>query len=285
MEPLWTGAGVIDDAELRRRALAVLRGLAVGDAMGAATEGYQPDEVIEVYESPIGEMVEPVNLYPESAPDRIRGVIGPVTESAIEAVSVFASRAVDEEPARLGWSVALGIMSAGVDLDGIVASARRFGGPGPAGAAVAAAIAAGVLGYMARDALSLAVRAATLAGNDALARRIVEAAGAAQGSGGRLVGAVVADVVGPGPSTDDAVAFAFGVAFGTQSIRRAVPQAVNQGGAASLTAGLAGALCGATAPGSAVEAWSNEVEAASGVDLRAVVDQLLALRRGQPTVT
>jgi ADP-ribosylglycohydrolase len=269
----------MDDAELRRRALAALRGLAIGDAMGAATEGYQPDEVIEIYDAPIGELVEPVNLFPEVAPDRARGRIGPVTESAIDAVAVLGGITDDEDPARLGWSVALGIVSAGGDLESVVSESRRFSEAGPAGAAVAAAVAAGLAGYMARDALSLAVRAATLAGDAGLARQIVEAAGAAQGSGGRQVGAVVAEVVGPGRGANDAVAFAFGVAFGTQSVRRALPQAVNQGGAASLTAGIAGALCGAVAPGSAVEAWSDEVEAASGVDLRAVVDRLLALRR------
>jgi ADP-ribosylglycohydrolase len=197
-------------------------------------------------------------------------------------------RALDggAEPVQLsppGWAVALGIARAGSDLEPILAATRRFGAHGPAGAAVAAAVAAALAGYMARDALALAVRAAERAGGPALARQIVEAAGVAQASGGRGVGAAVAEAANPGPGVDDAVAFAFGVAFGTQSVRRALPQAVNQGGSASLTAGLAGALCGAVAPGSAVEAWTDEVESASGLDLRAAVERLLTLRRARAT--
>jgi ADP-ribosylglycohydrolase len=274
---------VNDETELNRRALAALRGLAVGDAMGAATEGYLPDEVIEVYEAPIAELVDPVNLYPESRPDRMRGRVGPVTEGAVDAVGVLSGRAEPVETPPAGWAVALGIACAGADLAPILASARRFGKAGPAVAAVAAAVAAGLAGYMMRDALSLAVRAAELAGDPALARRIVEAAGVAQASGGRGVGAAVAAVASPGPDVDDATAFAFGVAFGTQSVRRVLPQAVNQGGTASLTAGLAGALCAAVAPGSAVEAWIDEVESASNLDLRAVVERLLTLRRARAT--
>jgi ADP-ribosylglycohydrolase len=274
---------VNDETELRRRALAALRGLAVGDAMGAATEGYLPDEVIEVYEAPIVELVDPVNLYPEARPDRARGRVGPVTEGAIDAVGVLSGRAEPVETPLVGWAVALGIARAGADVEPILTSARRFGKASSAVAAVAAAVAGGLAGYMMRDALSLAVRAAERAGGADLARRIVEAAGVAQASGGRGVGAAVAAVASPGPDVDDAVAFAFGVAFGAQSVRRALPQAVNQGGSASLTAGLAGALCGAVAPGSAVEAWIDEVESASNLDLRAVVERLLALRRARAT--
>ncbi|MGD9894595.1 MAG: ADP-ribosylglycohydrolase family protein [Dehalococcoidia bacterium] len=273
---------MIDDDEIRRRAIGALRGLAVGDAMGAATEGYLPDEVEEVYEAPIAELVDPVNLYPDAVADRQLAVIGGVTRAALDAAEALSR---GERPALaedgIGWAVPLGIVSAIDDLDGITQIVAGVADVATAasGAAVAAAVAAGVSGYMVRDAISLAVRAAELAGSPDVVRRIVLATGEAQASGGRQVGAVVGASYPAGPGIVDATAFAFGVAFGAQSVRRAIPEAVNQGGRASLSAALAGAICGAIIPGSTVESWSDQVEAASGIDLAALAGRLLEARR------
>lgn len=273
---------MIDDDEIRRRAIGALRGLAVGDAMGAATEGYLPDEVEEVYDAPIGELIDPINLYPDVATDRQRGAIGPVTREALDAA---ASLSRGESPALtedgIGWAVPLGIISTVDDLDGIIRTVAGVTDVATAasGAAVAAAVAAGVSGYMVRDAISLAVRAAELAGSPEVARRIVLAAGEAQASGGRLPGAAVGASYPPGPGIVDVTAFAFGVAFGAQSVRRAIPEAVNQGRRASLSAALTGAICGAIVPGSTVESWSDQVEEASEIDLTATAGRLLEVRQ------
>lgn len=274
----------MDREERRRRAIAALRALAVGDAMGAATEGYRPEEIEEVYDARVMELVEPVNLYPESAADRGYAAIGPVTRGALAAAEALAGRGATVEGEALGWAVAVGIATPVGEIERIVELARRFGGEaaGAAGAAVAAGVAAGVGGYMARDAVGQAALAAERAGAARLAAAIARAAGIGQSSGGSAgggaVGVQVAERYPPAGALESVVAFAVGVAFGAQSVRRAVPEAVNQGGEASLTAAIAGALCGGFAPGTAVEAWAREVEAVNGLDLAAVADGLLALR-------
>jgi ADP-ribosylglycohydrolase len=273
---------MIDEDEIRRRAIGALRGLAVGDAMGAATEGYLPDEIEEVYEAPIAELVDPINLYPDAVADRQRAVIGEITREAIEAAEALSrgERPILAEDS-IGWAVPLGIVSTIDDVENIVKSVADVSDVATAacGAAVAAAVAAGVSAYMARDAISLAVRAAELAGSPAVSQRIIQAAGEAQASGGRQVGAAVGASYPAGPGIVEATAFAFGVAFGAQSVRRAIPEAVNQGRRASLSAGLAGAICGAIVPGSTVESWSDEVETTSDIDLTALAGRLLEARR------
>jgi ADP-ribosylglycohydrolase len=273
---------MIGDDDIRRRAIGALRGLAVGDAMGAATEGYFPDEVEEVYEAPIAELVDPINLYPDAVADRQRAAVGGVTRAALEAAEALSrgERPVLAEDS-IGWAVPLGIVSTIDDLDGIAETVAGVSDVATAasGAAVAAAVAAGVNGYLVRDAIALAVRVAELTGSPDVARRIVAAAGLAQASGGRQTGAAVGASYSAGPSIVDVTAFAFGVAFGAQSVRRAIPEAVNQGRRASLSAALAGAICGAIVPGSTVESWSDQVEEASAIDLTALVGRLLEVRR------
>jgi ADP-ribosylglycohydrolase len=273
---------MIADAEIRRRAIGALRGLAVGDAMGAATEGYLPDEVEEVYDAPIAELVDPINLYPDAAEDRPRATAGSVTREALSlADAIIRNEPLPPAPDSIGWAVPLGIISPVDDLERITTAVQSVSDVATAAsaAAVAAAVAAGVSGYMARDAISLAIRAAEQAGSPEVARRIVQAAGEAQASGGRRVGEAVGATVPPGPSVADVTAFAFGIAFGAQSVRRAIPEAVNQGRRASLSAALAGALCGAIVPGSTVESWSDDVEEASEIDLTAIAGRLLEARR------
>lgn len=271
----------MDDVELHRRAHAVLRALAAGDAMGAATEGLLPDEVLAVYEAPVTELVEPVNRDPERSEGRARGAIGPVTRSALAAADRLSGAATGTlDVDALGWAVTLGIVSPAGGVAPVVQGARQVaaGVTAAAGAAVAAAIAAGLGGFMARDMVSWAALAAREVGAPDLAERIVAAAGVGQASGGRQAGALVGAQFPPGPDPATAVAFAFGVAFSAQSVRRAIAEAVNQGGPASLTAGLAGAICAAVAPASAVESWADEVERTSGLDLAAVADRLLRIR-------
>jgi ADP-ribosylglycohydrolase len=273
---------MIDDDEIRRRAIGALRGLAVGDAMGAATEGYLPDEIEEVYDAPIAELVDPINLYPDSTADRQQAIVGTVTR---EALDVAESLIRGESPLlaedSIGWAVPLGIIATVDDIESVVRSVSGVTDvvTAAAGAAVAAAVAAGVSGYMVRDAISLAVRAAELAGSPDVARRIVLAAGEAQASGGRQAGAAVGASFPAGPGVVEVTAFAFGVAFGAQSVRRAIPEAVNQGRRASLSAALAGAICGAIVPGSTVETWSDQVEEASEIDLTSIAGRLLEARR------
>lgn len=267
--------------ELQRRAVAALRGLAVGDAMGAATEGYRPEEVEEIYEAQIRELVDPVNLYPELGPDRERGAVGPVTRAAVQVAAALSGESEERpDPEDLGWAVALGITVEGGEIPALVSGARRFaeGEALAAGCAVAAAVAAGVMGVMPRDVLSQAALAADYAGGPELANAVLRAAGVAQASGGRAPGEVLAEQFSPAHDLTSAVAFVFGVAFATQSVRRGVPQTINLGGHASLTGGLVGAICGAFAPNTAVDAWSSEVEASSGLALEALAGRLLALR-------
>lgn len=268
------------EAETARRALAALRGLVVGDAIGAATEGYRPGEVEEVYDAPITEPLEPVNLYPESAPDRKRAEAGSVTRAAIAgARRLLGVPGGAIEGDALGWAAPLGLVSVAGSPDLITRAASFADGEAcAAGAALAAAIAAGLGSRSAGDAVGEAVTAALAAGSPALADAITQAAAIGQASGGQLVGAQVAAEYPPGPERIPAVAFAFGVAVGVQSVRRAMLEAANQGGEASLTAALAGALCGAVAPGSIVESWAVEVETVNGLDLMALTSSLLALR-------
>jgi ADP-ribosylglycohydrolase len=271
----------MEAAEVHRRAVAVLRALAAGDAIGAAAEGYRPEEIIAVYDAPIGELLEPVNLYPESAPDRARAAVGPVTRSALAAADRLAGvSTADVDADAMGWAVALGIASPVDTLPAMIADAAVLasGDAANAGTVVAAAISAGIGGYLARDAISFAALAAREAGAAGLADLIVRAAGLAQASGGRQAGAAVAAEVPPGPGCTLIAAFALGVAFGVQSVRRAILEAVNQGGAASHTAALAGAICASFAPATAVEAWADEVERVSGLHLGRVAGGLLALR-------
>lgn len=238
-----------DGTDALRRAVAALRGLVIGDAMGAATEGYRPDEVLEVYGTPIGELVEPVNLYPESIPDRLLGEVGPVARIALAAGGLLSDAAgPSPDDAGLAWAVALGIARPPDALDRIMADTAR------------------------------AVQVAEYAGGAALAELIRRAVGVAQESGGRRVGERVAALCNPAGDATNITAFAFGVAYGTQSVRRAVPQAANQGGSASLTAALAGALCGAFAPTTVVESWAAEVERVNDLELAGIAAALLRLR-------
>lgn len=273
------------NAEARRRASAALRGLAVGDALGAATEGYRPEEVENVYDAPITELTEPVNLYPESEPDRARAEVGPVTRAAIAGGRRLLGAPgglIDGD--ALGWAVPVGIITAAGPVEPLVEAATAFatGEARAAGAAVAAAVAAGIGGFMARDTVAQATLAAVVAGCPALAHAIIRATGIGQASGGRLVGAQIAAECPPGPGPAAAVAFAFGVAFGAQSVRRAMLEAVNQGGESSLTAALVGALCGSFAPATTVETWASEVETANGLNLDALAERLLARRPPPP---
>jgi len=280
---------VSDEGETRRRALAVLRALATGDALGAACEGYAADEVLAIYEASVTELVEPVNLYPESAPDRERGAVGPVTHGALAGARLLELGPEAAWPARitplLSWAVPLGMSYPLIEAPimtrraaGIARLSEAGSLAGSAACALASAISAGLDLYLARDVFGAAIQTAGDTGAPALAQRLAAAAGEAQASGGRGVGRAVARVCPPGPDPVDAAVFAFGVAFGAQSVRRAIIEAANEGGAASLTAGLAGALCAAFAPASSVEAWADEVEAISALDLRAVAGGLLTLR-------
>lgn len=267
----------MDDAERLRRATAALRAFAVGDAIGAATEGYRADEIEDVYDAPVLELVEPVNLYPESGPDRALGEIGPQTRAML----AFAERLLGGgseviETGALGWCVPLGVVVRAGEIDRLLALTPTVpNDERAAGCAVAAAIAAGIDGYGAREAVGQAALAASRAGSDALALALTEAARIGQTSGGRLVAVEIASVFPPGPGAAAATAFAFGVAFGTQSVRRAIPDAVNQGGEASLTAAIAGAVCASFAPGSLVDAWAREVEGVNELDLGMLAPRLL----------
>lgn len=271
----------MSEPDTLRRAVAALRGLAIGDAMGAATDGYRPDDVLAVYETPITELVEPVNLYPESAPDRVIGEIGSVTQTALRTHGFLTGAAGSlPDAASLTWAVALGIARRPDAFDLIAAEAGQIGG-GPAtvpGTVLALAVANAVSGMGARECVALAVQVAERAGDLALAALIRQAVGIAQESGGRRAGEQVAALCDPAGDLVHITAFAFGVVYGTQSVRRALPQAVNQGGAASLTAALVGPLCGALAPMSVPESWAAQVERVNGLDLARVAGELLRLR-------
>lgn len=266
-----------EQERIERALLGALRGMVVGDAIGAAGEGLAPEEIEEVYDGPITELTDPANLYPERAPDRVRGQIGPVSESAL----AFARRLTAGEGAAvasgMSWPIVLGLVLPRADATSIVEATRSYGGAAPA-CALAGAVTAALGGYLARDAVGLAAEVAGRAGDQALAGLLVEAAGAAQASGGRMVGEAVAEIAPPWGEFRDSVAFAIGVAFGGYGVRRAVLAAANGGGHASFTAAAAGALCGALAPGSNVQAWSDEVASASGLDLAAVAAGLIRVR-------
>jgi len=261
---------------IHARLLGALRGLAVGDAFGAATDHYRPNEIDEVYGAPVTELVEPISLYPECGPKRGRGQIGTVASEALRVAEVLASGATVHGPfQQLGWAVVVGAVARSSAPDDVLALAASLGG-GPSAATIAAMSATAVQGFLVRDVLMVGAETATRAGSAALGRRLINAAGAAQAAGGRNVGAAVAATAPPGPDDDAVVAFAGGVAFGAQSVRRAIVEATSQGGRASLSAALAGALCGALFPRSSVESWSNDVERASELNLATLTDRLIA---------
>ena len=256
------------------RTTAALRALAVGDAMGRATEYYDPAEITEVYEDLVTEFLEPVRLFDEE--EWAAGEIGPPTELVIalsaEGEGAAASRdAGGDAVAALPAGVALGLARPlGALLAGEVAAA--------AVAAIAAAIGAALEGYTGREVVGLASQAARAAGDDALAERIIAAGGVAQASGGRHPGEALRTAFPP--SGDDAAVtpFILGLVYGTQSARRAILEAVNQGGHAPETAGIAGAICAAIAPTSLPEAWGADVERRNGLDLAAVARRYLTAR-------
>ena len=50
----------------RERAIAALRGVAVGDAFGRSTEGYWPEDIATIYGERIASFVKPVELMDHS---------------------------------------------------------------------------------------------------------------------------------------------------------------------------------------------------------------------------
>ena len=256
------------------RATAALRALAVGDAMGRATEYYDPAEITEVYEDLVTELFEPVRLFDEE--EWAAGEIGPPTEQVIALSTEGESAAATSGPRgdtadALSAGVALGLARPlGAVLAGEASAA--------AVAAVAAAVGAAMEGYAGREVVGFASQAARVAGDDALAEAIMAAAGIAQASGGRHPGEALRAVFPPVGDAAAVTPFILGLVYGTQSARRAILEAVNQGGHAPETAGIAGAICAGISPTSLPEAWGADVERRNGLDLTAVAHRYLAAR-------
>jgi ADP-ribosylglycohydrolase len=252
------------------RVAAALRALAVGDAMGRATEHYEPAEIADIYEDAVTEFVEPVRLFDDEE------WAAAETGLPTAAVIALAPPARGDEPGvadpigRLPTGVALGLRRPLRDL-----LARP---PEPPIAAMAAAVSAAVDGHPAREVLGLAAEGARAAGDAELAERIMQAGGIAQASGGRRAGAALRETFSPSGDARSVVPFILGVVYATQSARRAILEAVNQGGHAPETAAIAGAICGAIVPISLPPAWAAEVERVNNLDLAALAARYTAAR-------
>ena len=263
----------MESADALARAAAALRALAVGDAMGRATELYDPAEIEDIYEEAITEFVEPVRLFDDE--EWAAGETGQPTQIALEAAT-GASRA-DDEPAhadrieQLPRAVTLGLMRPLTD----VLATRWASGPS---LAVAVAVSAAMEGHPAREALTVAARAAGAAGDERLGERIAQAGGIAQASGGRRPGAALREVFPPGSDAGMLVPFVLGLVYATQSARRAILEAINQGGHAPESAGIAGAICAAIVPISLPPAWAAEVERINEQQLDLTARRCLAAR-------
>lgn len=270
----------MEPADILVRATAALRALAVGDAMGRATEHYDPAEIAEVYEDAITEFLEPVRLF--DAEEWAAGEVGPPTRMVVALVPdgdaptirLYADAPVVD---RLPAGVALGLLW---PLGWVLSTPSR---DAPV-ACIAAAMGAALDGHPAREVLGFGAQAARAAGDGTLAERIVEAAGIAQASGGRRPGGALREAFPPQGDAGALTPFILGLVYATQSARRAILEAVNQGGHAPEAAGIAGAVCAALAPSTLPGAWGAEVERLNDLDLQATARRYLAFRgRGNPT--
>lgn len=258
------------------RLVAALRGLAVGEAMGRATEHYTAQEIIDVYEGPVTEFVEPVRAFDDE--EWSAGEVGAFTRL----VTALADAAVAPEVRwledaaetdRLAEAVADGLRHS---LDGLLAAPPR-----PAAhAAIAVGVAAACAGHTARDVLLYARTAVDDAGSAGLADAIGLAGRIAEESGGRQPGIVLTETFPPTAGVDALVPFIFGIVYGTQSARRAIVEAVNQGGPAPAAAAIAGAICAAAMPGTLPRAWAAEVEQINQLDLEGAAQGYLGPHSG-----
>lgn len=267
----------MDTPSTRDRILAALRALAVGDAMGRATEGYEPDEILEVYEGPVTEFVEPVRPFDDEV--WAAGEIGPPTQLVVALADPELAGQVRwledaTEIDHLPEAVADGLRRT---LDAVQTALPHP----PAHAALSAGLAAAVDGHSVRDVLRYARAAAEDAGGPALSTAIAHATAIAEESGGREAGNALRRVFSPSGGGDALVAFIFGIVYATQSARRAIEEAVNQGGHAPIAAALAGAICAAALPGTLPHAWASTAEQLNSLDLEAAAGRYTAARTGE----
>lgn len=259
------------------RVTAALRGLAVGEAMGRATEHYRPAEIEQIYEDAVTDFVEPVRLFDDEA--WAAGETGPLTQAVLAMAHPTESRAAefagDGLPQRLARAVATGVTRP------LAADPEAAEGDA-AVACLAAALAAACSGYPPSEVVGRAARAAQEAGGPELAEHVLEAGGIAQASGGRRPGDVLRVTFPPEGDPGSLIPFVLGIVYATQNARRAILEAVNQGGHAPETAALAGALCAAIAPGSLPQAWGAAVERVNDLDLAAAARRFLSARSGGP---
>ncbi|MBI2760536.1 MAG: ADP-ribosylglycohydrolase family protein [Chloroflexi bacterium] len=258
--------------DLTSRIEAVLGAFAAGDAMGRATEGYRPDEIIEVYEDAVTEFVEPVRLFDDEV--WAKGETGDATTHVVTGHDALTLTARIKEYAGidlLPLGVALGLRWPLSELPGRSVGATQ--------AAVAAGVSAALDGLSASDALESAALAARDAGDGALAESIMQAGGIAQASGGRRSGEALREDFPPDGDARSVVAFVFGIVYATSSARRAIVEAVSQGGHAPETAAIAGAICAALTPASFPRAWGETVERVNSHNFRAAATAY-ARRRG-----
>lgn len=263
------------EGDLLARIVAALRGLAAGDAIGRATEHYQPDEIDEVYEDRITDFVTPVRLFDHQ--QWAEAETGPPTEIVLALAAGDAPTAIrwhDDATAidRLPVAVALG-------LSRPVGQAVAAAGEDAPLAAVAAAMAAALAGMSARVVVEQASAGALAAGGTLLAARILEAVGVAQGSGGRRAGLALYELFPADRDAEAATALICGLVYAAQSARRVIIEAVSLGGHAPTIAAIAGAICAAITPSSLPDAWGQRVEATNSIDLAAVAARY-ATRRG-----
>jgi ADP-ribosylglycohydrolase len=257
--------------EVLARITAALGALAVGDALGRATEYNRPEELTEKYEELKADFLDPVRLFDDEA--WAEGETGPAT-SLVLGVAAGRKSAVAagaEDVAMLSLGVAWGLM-------GVSGAGGSQGESNPAMAAIAAGVSAGLAGEPATMMLSAAAEAARAAGAPSLGDAIIRAGGIAQATGGRHSGEALSGTFPPGGEAASVVPFVFGIAYAAQNARRAILEAVNQGGHAPETAALAGALCASLAPASLPRAWSGTVERTNGFDLSGAAAWFAAAR-------
>ncbi len=261
------------------RLVAAFQALAVGDAMGRATEAYEPAEIEEIYEDAIMEFVEPVRLFDDE--QWAAAETGSPTENAIAMALATTATSMNEpsvvDIVHLPRAVAIGAMR---PLAAILAFP-----PANAGiAAVAAAVSAGIEGRPAHAALAASVQAAHAAGDGRLAAAIVEAGGIAQASGGRRAGVALRVRFSPAGDIGALTPFILGLVYATQSARRGILEAVNQGGHAPESAAITGAICAAVVPLSLPPAWAAEVERVNALDFTPIARRCVVARASTGSV-
>lgn len=288
-------------ALLRRRALALLHGLAAGDAVGGGPgpDRYKVTEITRwslrvayaaAWRQRVDEQTQRETAF-------LAAVDGGVEWCRYASKARSQTRLRDERddvggPMRVA---AVGICRRPQDYNGIIddvlsaiAITHNTSLALSSGCAVAAAMAALLDGWDLESAvtlsLSVADRGATFgkrASSLRLSERITEAIDFVEDASGAY-GEGLEHILTLS-ETVDATAGALALAYGHRHAGRAILDAANRSQNGHFMASVAGALCAAYDPDSLPKVWVDRIEARNHLDLDWLVDELLSIRFAQWT--